>query len=175
MESTNNSGFTTEVGLLKDIQTMLHSVQSETRHLATVVANLDKKVTHLAEPKAESKAGPKSDSNVLDALPQASSATYSSTTSVHKLQSPVNPGISLVPVGPASTQNQSPPGRSPNAGLGNTSRIILTTYPGQSGISPVVMNWGHEDPEKRGPVIVSRDQSTVRRRNGTPSGSACHH
>lgn len=47
-----------------------------------------------------------------------------------------------------------------------TSRIILTTYPGQSGIDPIVMNWGHEDPMQRGPVVVSRAGSTVRRRNG---------
>ena len=53
------------------------------------------------------------------------------------------------------------------------SRIILTTYPGQSGIDPVVMNWGHEDPILRGPVVVSRNPSTVRRRNaiGAHGGS----
>ena len=48
-----------------------------------------------------------------------------------------------------------------------TSRIILTTYPGQAGIDPLIMNWGHGEALKRGPVVVSRSQSTVRRRNGT--------
>lgn len=47
------------------------------------------------------------------------------------------------------------------------SRIILTTYPNQSGIDPLVMEWGHKDPLQRGPVVVSRSQSTIRRRNGT--------
>lgn len=47
-----------------------------------------------------------------------------------------------------------------------TSRIILTTYPGQSGIDPIIMNWGEKDPAKRGPVVVSRASGTVRRRNG---------
>ena len=47
-----------------------------------------------------------------------------------------------------------------------TSRIILTTYPGQSGIDPLPMDWGNPDHQKRGPVIVSRSQSTIRRRNG---------
>ncbi|KAI4110873.1 MAG: hypothetical protein LQ345_006915 [Seirophora villosa] len=47
-----------------------------------------------------------------------------------------------------------------------SSRIILTTYPGQSGIDPVAMSWGHPDPAKRGPVVVARSQSTIRRRNG---------
>ena len=56
-----------------------------------------------------------------------------------------------------------------------TSRIILTTYPGQSGIDPLTMNWGHEDALKRGPVVVSRVQSTVRRRNGKRSQSSIFH
>ncbi len=47
-----------------------------------------------------------------------------------------------------------------------TSRIILTTYPGQAGIDPIIMNWGHKDPVQRGPVVVTRSQSTLRRRNG---------
>jgi hypothetical protein len=54
-----------------------------------------------------------------------------------------------------------------------TSRIILTTYPGQSGIDPIPLEWGHPDPAKRGPVIVSRLQHTIRRRNaiGAHGGS----
>jgi hypothetical protein len=54
-----------------------------------------------------------------------------------------------------------------------TSRIILTTYPGQSGIDPIPLDWGNSDPAKRGPVIVSRLQHTIRRRNaiGAHGGS----
>ncbi|PBP20260.1 GTP cyclohydrolase II [Diplocarpon rosae] len=48
---------------------------------------------------------------------------------------------------------------------GATSRIILTTYPSQSGINPLPMSWGHQDPQERGPVVVSRNQTTIRRRN----------
>jgi hypothetical protein len=47
-----------------------------------------------------------------------------------------------------------------------TSRIILTTYPGQAGINPVFMNWGHKDSSQRGPVVVSRAHGTLGRRNG---------
>ena len=47
-----------------------------------------------------------------------------------------------------------------------TSRIILSTYPGKSGIDPLPMDWGNSDHQKRGPVVVSRTQSTIRRRNG---------
>ena len=54
-----------------------------------------------------------------------------------------------------------------------TSRIILTTYPGQSGIDPIPLEWGEENPEKRGPVVVSRHHNTIRRRNaiGAHGGS----
>lgn len=54
-----------------------------------------------------------------------------------------------------------------------TSRIILTTYPGQSGIDPIPLEWGAADPQKRGPVVVSRHYNTIRRRNaiGAHGGS----
>ncbi|KAK2612935.1 hypothetical protein QQS21_001046 [Conoideocrella luteorostrata] len=55
----------------------------------------------------------------------------------------------------------------PNLGSrsGFTSRIVLTTYPKQIGIDPLAMDWGNPDPLKRGPVVVSRSSSTIRRRN----------
>ncbi|CVL13108.1 related to bifunctional GTP cyclohydrolase II/3, 4-dihydroxy-2butanone-4-phosphate synthase [Fusarium proliferatum] len=60
---------------------------------------------------------------------------------------------------------------------GFTSRIILTTYPKQIGINPLPMEWGNQDPVKRGPIVVSRAASTIRRRNGSsvrPSVSVMH-
>ncbi|RWA11153.1 hypothetical protein EKO27_g3969 [Xylaria grammica] len=55
---------------------------------------------------------------------------------------------------------------------GFTSRIILTTYPKQIGINPIPLNWGAPGP-KRGPVVVSRSSSTIRKRNaiGAHGGS----
>jgi septal ring-binding cell division protein DamX len=50
-----------------------------------------------------------------------------------------------------------------------TSRIVLTTYPNQAGIVPVPMNWGAKDSAARGPVVVSHNKNTVRRRNGISS------
>ena len=47
-----------------------------------------------------------------------------------------------------------------------SSKIILTSYPGQSGIDPLPMDWGNKDPSLRGPVVVSRNHSTIRKRNG---------
>ena len=50
-----------------------------------------------------------------------------------------------------------------------SSRIILTSYPGQSGVDPLPMDWGNKDPNLRGPVVVSRNHTTIRKRNGKPS------
>ncbi|KAJ5248021.1 hypothetical protein N7524_011981 [Penicillium chrysogenum] len=51
--------------------------------------------------------------------------------------------------------------------------IILTTYPGQSGIDPVPLEWGAPDAKSRGPVVVSRSGNLVKRRNaiGAHGGS----
>jgi hypothetical protein len=43
---------------------------------------------------------------------------------------------------------------------------LCRTYPGQSGINPLPMDWGNKDPQERGPVVVSRGATTIRRRNG---------
>ncbi|KAF2012877.1 GTP cyclohydrolase II [Aaosphaeria arxii CBS 175.79] len=53
------------------------------------------------------------------------------------------------------------------------SKIILTSYPGQAGVDPLPMDWGHQDPKVRGPVVVSRHPGTIRRRNaiGAHGGS----
>ncbi|KAI9896254.1 hypothetical protein N3K66_008426 [Trichothecium roseum] len=68
---------------------------------------------------------------------------------------------------------QAPTPASPSQRSGLTSRIVLTTYPKQIGIQPLTMDWGHSDPLKRGPVVVSRAPSTIRRRNaiGAHGGS----
>ncbi len=81
---------------------------------------------------------------------------------------------------------QAPKPSSPGQQTVFTSRIILTyenftttnmivfvnakhtrTYPKQLGINPLPMDWGNFDPIKRGPVVVSRLPSTIRRRNGS--------
>ncbi|KAL8797091.1 MAG: hypothetical protein Q9182_007253 [Xanthomendoza sp. 2 TL-2023] len=64
---------------------------------------------------------------------------------------------------PASSGKMVLPQRNVLPGL--ASRIILTTYPSQSGIDPIPINWGHINPHQRGPVVVARSQSTIRRRN----------
>lgn len=175
METPSNLSSIAEPGLLRDIHDTLRSMQDETRHVAAVVASLDEKISLLAEPKGASE--------VAMGLPQAFRETDSVTSSVDKpLSHDVNLDIPLpsdkIPgadiLGHARPQHQSSWGRNTNLGLTGKSRIILTTYPGQSGIHPIPMNWGHADPMLRGPVLVSRDQSTIRRRNGMRFGIACH-
>ncbi|KAF8588577.1 hypothetical protein K439DRAFT_1334891 [Ramaria rubella] len=53
------------------------------------------------------------------------------------------------------------------------SRVILTTYPDQTGIKPYPLTWGANDPQVRGPVIPSRLPSSLKQRNaiGAHSGS----
>ena len=76
------------------------------------------------------------------------------------------PSLDLDSAGPSGIQLDEDLLSGRKFGAASISRIILTTYPGQSGIDPLVMNWGHMDALKRGPVVVSRVQSTVKRRNG---------
>ncbi|KAK5706754.1 Uracil-regulated protein 1 [Elasticomyces elasticus] len=65
----------------------------------------------------------------------------------------------------------SPPPRRTSTTAG--SKIVITTHPGQAGVDPLPMDWGNIDPQKRGPVVVSRAASTFRRRNaiGAHGGS----
>eukprot|EP00842_Homolaphlyctis_polyrhiza_P006468 jgi/Hompol1/6822/HPOL_001137-RA len=44
-------------------------------------------------------------------------------------------------------------------------RIVLTTYPGQVGINPIPMVWGHSDPQRRGPIVASRHHGSLKLRN----------
>ncbi|KAF4512647.1 hypothetical protein G6O67_000001 [Ophiocordyceps sinensis] len=76
-------------------------------------------------------------------------------------------------VTPASQQAQAASMSSGVSKPGFTSRIVLTTYPKQIGIDPVPIDWGNPDPQQRGPVVVSRSPSTIRRRNaiGAHGGS----
>ncbi|TGJ86448.1 hypothetical protein E0Z10_g2311 [Xylaria hypoxylon] len=72
----------------------------------------------------------------------------------------------------ATPSKETPSARVLAEKAGFTSRIILTTYPKQIGINPIPLNWGAPGPE-RGPVVVSRSSSTIRKRNaiGAHGGS----
>ncbi|CEI39617.1 unnamed protein product [Fusarium venenatum] len=98
--------------------------------------------------------------NVLD-IGSSEDANEGETPSV---ELPIVSGDKLkAPEAPTAVQRQQ----------GFTSRIILTTYPKQIGINPLPMDWGNSDPVKRGPIVVSRAATTIRRRNavGAHGGS----
>lgn len=54
-----------------------------------------------------------------------------------------------------------------------STKIMITTYPGQNGVDPIKLVWGAKDASERGPVIVSRAPGSIKRRNaiGAHSGS----
>ena len=147
---------TQSLALLKDIQASLRSLQQEHRLLAASVDTLRGKVSSSA-----------SENEVMKPTTQLAtiggvSGVLTSGAMLTEVSAPVLPTV-LPSSSPAHVEHA--------AGLDTrrgslTSRIILTTYPGQSGIDPLPMKWGAANPGERGPVTVSRHTSTVRRRNG---------
>ncbi|KAI8633131.1 GTP cyclohydrolase N terminal-domain-containing protein [Xylariaceae sp. FL1651] len=142
MASAGSTSASGDVGGMADVLQVLKAIQENQRKLAAEVESVSQRLDTLAppvhSPSLNEKASPKS-ANALPAavaLPQAAIAE--------------------------------PPKESPAVAQveksGFTSRIILTTYPKQIGISPIPMNWGAPGPE-RGPVVVSRSASTIRKRN----------
>ena len=153
---------TTEL-VLSEILATLKTMQADHASLAGSVESLQSRV----------------DTN--HAINQLRAAPHSSSrTSIKD-----SPSLDPIQLGKSATGAASPPTdatlaprvpSSPTTGARKssvTSRIILTTYPGQSGIDPIPMEWGEGDPAKRGPVVVSRHHNTIRRRNaiGAHGGS----
>ncbi|CZS90773.1 related to bifunctional GTP cyclohydrolase II/3, 4-dihydroxy-2butanone-4-phosphate synthase [Rhynchosporium agropyri] len=155
-----------QTGLLKEVleavkaltmnQTLLTSQVDAISGRVNVLSGL-KEVRDAAEEESASK------SSVKRIEPQALHESPSSDDIVP--QSPSLPATEIGSLaGPSSPSTALEHLRKPST-AGGTSRIILTTYPSQSGINPLPMDWGHKDPQERGPVVVSRTQTTIRRRN----------
>ncbi|KAL8761841.1 MAG: hypothetical protein Q9184_002084 [Pyrenodesmia sp. 2 TL-2023] len=150
--------------LLKQILGTLHSVQHDHKQLSTVIQHIQKRLDADMEPRSSQYSMTESDRNARsvqcalekddDSAKASPAMNPSASPSLFSLDGTKG---SVLSGKPASPQRGMAPGLS--------SRIILTTYPGQSGIDPLVMNWGHANPSQRGPVVVSRSQSTIRRRN----------
>ena len=143
--------------ILRQIQQTLSALQNEYRGLAASVEAINGRVNVLAGVKASLAQGSPSTPAQLDTNRSEVGTTVAAV-------SPFAPGITVesneVGLDSSSTRRPSP-----------TSRIILTTYPGQAGIDPLKMDWGHSDPMVRGPVVVSRNPTTVGRRNGELRGT----
>ncbi|QVM11756.1 Uracil-regulated protein 1 [Coccidioides posadasii str. Silveira] len=137
---------------LREILATLKSIQHDHLKLSSAVDAIGARVDRLAvgdEPKTP--------------VTQPKDTTLQLPTSIPATPTqPSKPSVSSDDVSAKDSKRQT-----------TTSRIILTTYPGQSGIDPVPMDWGNKDPLRRGPVVVSRHQNTVRRRNaiGAHGGS----
>ncbi|KAI1129457.1 GTP cyclohydrolase N terminal-domain-containing protein [Nemania abortiva] len=135
---------------------------SSTGDVGTGVADILQALKAIQENQTKLAADVESVSNRLDTLAPST-------------QSPVLNGKlspeSTLPAGPALPQaalatstKESPSASKLAEEAGFTSRIILTTYPKQIGINPIPLTWGAPGPE-RGPVVVSRSSSTIRKRN----------
>ncbi|KAI0868774.1 GTP cyclohydrolase N terminal-domain-containing protein [Hypoxylon argillaceum] len=132
-----------------DILRALKTIQENQTKLAAEVESVSRRLDTIAPP---------ADSPVLNGK-----STSESTL----------PAESTLPQAAVVTSAKESPSASVLAEeAGFTSRIILTTYPKQIGINPIPLNWGASGPE-RGPVVVSRSSSTIRKRNaiGAHGGS----
>lgn len=165
MPSDTPASALNQLELLNNICNTLQSMHIDFQNLATAVEMIERRVNTLAgvqELHDAAEIEPRFSNRVLGPLSvevPLSSNTATPLTSSPRLLASENTHESV------PSEKHQLPGRS--FGPNTSSRIILTTYPGQSGIDPLPMNWGHKDPMQRGPVVVSRSQTTIRRRNGT--------
>lgn len=156
--------------LLKQMQASLQSMKSDFQRLSASVESIEGRVNVLSSVKQMD------DVTRKRSLPDKVHSSSPSVAAAIEREGPTfaeplsRPSSSGSGQGEASGRRGSPIGHSSGA---LSSKIILTTYPSQSGIEPMPMTWGHKDPVQRGPVVVSRGKSTVRRRNaiGAHGGS----
>lgn len=135
-------------GVLQEILSSLKSLQQEHNGLASAVDTLSAKMNALAGVNPGHNASTKLDNGIVEPKPPS-------------VTNPWEPKRNTIDV---TSTHKSPdvPERRPSV----SSKIILTSYTGQSGVDPLPLEWGHADPSVRGPVVVSRNASTIGRRNG---------
>lgn len=152
MESPNH--------VLHQILRAVQSVEDGHRQLADEVLSIRERLEVLAQQQGHSEGD--QDTGTTTSTPHTDKqvSLHKKTTATVK-DSPYPDGSPKV----SSNNRTASPQRSTATSL--SSRIILTTYPAQAGIDPLPMNWGHYNQIQRGPVVVSRSQSTIKRRNGT--------
>ena len=146
---------------LSEILGSLKKLQEEHHQLASAVDSISGKVNVLAGVKQARENALEEGKNHVDIkAPQASPSNLNATQA-------------LVDERRTSTSATVAPNTGSARRGSLTSKIILTSYPGQSGVDPISLNWGEADPAKRGPVIVGRGANTIRRRNaiGAHGGS----
>lgn len=146
-----------DASILQEILANLKNLQQENAHLAAAVDAINGRVNVLASVKQASDGVPANNvaatNGTKPAVPEPASAPQETT--------------------PNEPEASSPPPTQARRSSTTISKIILTSYPGQAGVDPLPMSWGARDPATRGPVVVSRHPSTIRRRNaiGAHGGS----
>lgn len=158
------------LAILKQMQASLQSMKSDFQRLSASVESIEGRVNVLSSVKQMDDAAK---TRHLPDKAHSSSPLIAVATEREGLpfaESLSRPSSSGSGQGEAYGRRGSPLGHSPGT---LSSKIILTTYPSQSGIDPMPMAWGDKNPARRGPVVVSRAKSTVRRRNaiGAHGGS----
>jgi hypothetical protein len=145
-------GSSTGDAVLKEILEGLRSLRTENAQLAASVDKINGRVNMLA--------------GIKQIKDEAASAAANGTLSESKAKdaesSKAVEAVSQQYEEPSATVDATPR----QASVSKTSKIILTSYPGQAGVDPLPMEWGAKDPAVRGPVVVSRHANTIRRRNG---------
>jgi hypothetical protein len=137
--------------LLKEILASMKALRQENTQLASAVDLINGRVNVLAGVKQVKEEAMKAESTGASVSEKAKPEEEKTVEAVsEKYEQP-----------PANID--SAPRR---ASVSKTSKIILTSYPGQSGVDPLPMSWGDKDFSVRGPVVVSRHPNTIRRRNG---------
>ena len=157
-----------QAAVLSEILTTLHALQSEQRQLSSAVDGINGRVNTIAgiqQVKDLASRGDISSNQSSHAAPASQLRRPADETKNNSSTPPVPSSPSLSSVD-GVVEGEHPMPVPSKRRASTTSRIILTTYPGQSGIDPMVLSWGHKDPALRGPVVVSRGSTTIRRRNG---------
>lgn len=142
----------TDNAVLKEILEGLKAMRLENSQLASAIDKINGRVNVLAGVKqVKDEAASEAANGTLSKEKAKASDSAQPVEAVSQQYEPSAPSV------------EDPPRR---ASVSKTSKIILTSYPGQSGVDPLPMEWGAKDPAIRGPVVVSRHNNTIRRRNG---------
>jgi len=177
--------------VLGELLATLKSLSADHARLAAQVDAISGKVNVLSEVQLAKTAGPPvnalatsininsaSNGNGLLPTPAISAVPSSNGTpngnAALATSPPIEPSPLSSPLLSGNNGSTPPPfGIRRGSGGSSNSKIILTSYPGQSGTDPIPFHWGLADPMLRGPVVVSRNPGTIRRRNaiGAHGGS----
>ncbi|KAI1437252.1 GTP cyclohydrolase N terminal-domain-containing protein [Xylaria sp. CBS 124048] len=134
---------------------------SGTGDLGSGTADILRALKAIEESQSKLAAEVESVSQRLDTLAPSAHSPHLNGVSHHEH---TLPGESVLPQAAIVTPSDSSSAKVEAEKAGFSSRIILTTYPKQLGINPIPLNWG-APVDERGPVVVSRSSSTIRKRN----------